>query len=90
MLPVVIPKHLGVYQSIQKALLVAVWITGPLAFIQDDMEGDSPFIVFASFRDTPGIVGYHLKMVVFSMWRWTEIDVTLGLELTASSNKEGP
>ena len=30
------------------------------------------------------------KGVVFSMWRWTEIDVTLGLDLTASSNKEGP
>jgi hypothetical protein len=29
-------------------------------------------------------------LVVFSMWRWTEIDVTLGLDLTASSNKEGP
>ena len=28
--------------------------------------------------------------VVFSMWRWTAIDVTLGLDLTASSNQEGP
>ena len=31
---------------------------------------------------------YYPSEVVFSMWRWTEIDVTLDLDLTASSNKE--
>ena len=30
----------------------------------------------------------YLEGVVFSMWRWTEIDVTLGLASTASRNKE--
>jgi hypothetical protein len=38
MLSVVIPKHLGIDQGIQEALLVAIWIAGPLTFIQNDME----------------------------------------------------
>jgi len=64
-----------------------------LTFIQDT-KGIAPSALCVSDLDAPLILAFldHLEdhRVVFQKWRWTEINVTLGLIFIASLRKEWP